>query len=186
MAEVMGQSRMSELVATAQEQGEFDIVSILLDMPPEGAGEIPFQPFLDAGLKETPLGTRKALARKPDFNLIKRIARDQDHRVIRNLLNNPRLTEMDITRIASTRPTSHKVLEEIYKHPRWIARYSVKKVIVLNPYTPLSISLKLLTFINLQDLEEVCGSPDLSRLVVQEARRIMDKKTGRSSGQPPP
>jgi len=178
VAEVLGQARMSQLVEAAQGMGEFEVVSVLLDIPPETAGDVPFQPFLDTDLKETPLGTRKALARKPDFKLIKRMARDQDPRVINHLLNNPRLTEADVTRIASTRPTSPKVLEEIYNHPRWVTRYSVKKVIILNPYSPPSLSLRLLTFMSFQDLEEIRRSPDLSSMVIREARRIADRKGG--------
>lgn len=176
LAEVLGNRRMSELVETAQREEKFEIVAILVDIPPETPEDIPFQPFLDPGLRETPLGMRKALARRPDFRLIKRIARDQDHRVIRILLNNPRLTEMDVTRIASTRPASPKVLEEIYNHPRWIHRHSVKKVIVLNPYTPLSLGLRLLTFMRLQDLEEICASSDLNSVLLREARHMMAKK----------
>ena len=176
LAEVLGNRRMSDLVETAQRNEKFEIVAILVDIPPENSEDIPFQPFLDSGLRETPLGMRKALARRPDFRLIKRIASDQDHRVIRILLNNPRLTEMDVTRIASTRPASPQVLEEIFNHPRWIHRHSVKKVIILNPYTPTSLGLRLLTFMRIQDLEEICASPNLNSVLLREARRMMSKK----------
>jgi hypothetical protein len=175
-AEVFGVERLSALVEVLQGRQEHELVAMLMDVPPEGKNEIPFQPFLDVNLRETPLGMRKELARRPDFKLIKRIARDQDHRVIRNLLDNPRLTEMDVVRIASTRPTSHRVLEAIYNHTRWISRYTVKKVIVLNPYSPLSMAMRLLTFMNLQDLEEVLQSPDLNPVLLDEARRILEKK----------
>jgi len=175
--EVLGPQRLSALVDALQTRCEYELVAILMDVPPEGHNEIPFQPFLDVTLRETPLGMRKALARKPDFMLIKRIARDQDHRVIQSLLDNPRLTEMDVIKIASTRPTSHRVLETIYNHSKWISRYSIKKVIVLNPYSPLSLAVKLLTFMNLQDLEIVAGAPDLNQLLMEEARRILDTKS---------
>lgn len=175
-SEVLGPVRLSTLVDALQTRAEYELVAILLDVPPDGQDEIPFQPFLDVILRETPLGTRKALARKPDANLIKRIARDQDHRVIRSLLDNPRLTEMDVIKIGSTRPTSHRVLEVIYNHPRWISRYHIKKVIVLNPYSPLTMAMRLLTFMKLQDLDEVLHSPDLNPALVKLARRILEKK----------
>jgi len=152
-----------------------------VDLPDEAVGDFPHQPFLDAGLKETPLGMRKALARKPDFKLIQRIARDQDHRVIRHLLDNPRLTEKDVIHIGSTRPTSPKVLEVIYDHPKWIARYSVKRVIVLSPHSPLSISLRLLTFLTTEDLEEVREALDLRETLREQAQRIITEKVRLSS-----
>lgn len=176
LAAILGSGRMSQLVDEAQLRGEYSLVAILLDLPHEGSREIPHQPFLDGALKETPLGMRKALARRPDFRLIQRIARDQDHRVIRQLLDNPRLTEKDVVMIGATRPTSPKVLAAIYDHPKWISRYSVKKVVVLSPYSPLSLALRLLAFMSLEDLEQVRVSPELHEVVQQQAERIIEQK----------
>jgi hypothetical protein len=175
-SEVFDHARLSLLIEALQSSQEYELVAILMDVPPEGQEETPFQPYLDVRLREVPLGMRKSLARKPDFKLIKRIARDQDHRVIKHLLDNPRLTEMDVVRIGSTRPTSHKVIETIYSHPRWIVRYSIKKVIVMNPYSPLAMSMRLLTYMNLQDLQEIVESPNLPSVLVREAIRILGKK----------
>jgi hypothetical protein len=174
--EVLGEAKVSELVDAAQGKGMYDVVAFFLDLPNDSTRHSPLQPFLDGTLKETPLGMRKALARKPDFKLIKRIARDQDPRVIKILLDNPRLTEIDVTRIGATRPTSPEVLEEISRHPRWGTRYSIKKVVVFNPYSPLSLSLKLLAFMTLQDLEELVNSPHLNPLLQRQAELIIGKK----------
>lgn len=174
--EILGERKMSRLVAEAQRREEFGVVSILMDVPPERPDETPFQPFLDSSLRDVPLGMRKSLARKPDFKVIQSIARDQDHRVIEHLLDNPRLTESDVIKIGSTRPTSPKVLEVIYNHRRWITRHSVKKVIVFNPHSPLSMALRLLTFMRSQDLDEIISSPDLDPVLVEEAARIRKKK----------
>jgi len=76
------------------------------------------------------------------------------------------------------------VIEEIYAHPRWISRYSVKKVLVLNPRTPLSIALRLLTFLLVQDLEEVCVSTDLDPLLLDHAKRIVERKAVRVREEP--
>jgi hypothetical protein len=176
LIEVLGGPRTSELVEKARDAGEFAIVALLMDIPSEMADETPFQPFLDPNLREVPLGARKELARKPDFKLIERIAKDQDHRVIGNLLNNSRLKEIDVVRIASTRPVSALVLEEIFGHPRWISRYPVKKAIILNPYAPLTMALRLLPYMRLQELEEVCGDPNLNSTLVEAARNALAEK----------
>ncbi|HMK35716.1 MAG TPA: hypothetical protein VK463_11660 [Desulfomonilaceae bacterium] len=174
--EVLGDRKMSRLIAAAQRRQEFSVVSLLMDVRTEVQHDAPFQPFLDSSLKDVPLGIRKALARRPDFKLIQRIARDQDHRVIEHLLDNPRLTEADVVKIGSTRPTSPKVLQAIYEHRKWINRYSVKKTIVFNPYAPLSMALRLLPFMRLQDLEEIISSSHLDPVLVQEASRARGKK----------
>lgn len=177
LVDVFGKERMSEVVEEAQERGAFEIVALFLDLPGERSEEHPFQPFLDARLRETPLGVRKALARKLDFTLIKQIARDQDPRVIRILLDNPRLTESDVVRIGATRPTSPRVLEAIARHPRWNKRYSVKKTIVLNPYAPLSLALRFLTYLTVVDLGHVTRAVELQPLLVEEAERIILRKS---------
>lgn len=176
--EVLGNVTMSALVERAQDRGDYEIVALLLDLPHEYRDDAPPQPFLDPSLRDVPLGMRKTLARSLDFNLLRKIARDQDHRVIGHLLSNPRLTEPDIIRIGSTRPTSPKVLEEIFKHPKWICRYRVKKVIVLNPHAPLSLALRLLPYLTVQDLEFVCQSTELDPHLVSEAARLLQRKGG--------
>jgi hypothetical protein len=181
LVEVLGSRKVSELMAVAQDRGDLDVIAVFLEFQPEGIRGIPHQPFLDRSLRDVPLGMRKALARKPDIKLIRRIARDQDHRVIRHLLDNPRLTEADVVRIAATRPTSPKVLEEIYRHPRWITRYAVKKVIVFNPYSPLNLCLRLIGFLKAQDLQDLCDDRNRSPELLNQALRILEEKTGRRS-----
>jgi hypothetical protein len=175
---VLGNVTMSALVEKAQERGDYEIVALLLDLPHENRDDAPPQPFLDAALRDVPLGMRKSLARSLDFNLLRKIARDQDHRVIGHLLSNPRLTEPDVISIGSTRPTSPKVLEEIFKHPKWICRYRVKKVIVLNPHSPLSLALRLLAYLTVQDLDFVCQSTELDPHLISEAVRLLERKGG--------
>jgi hypothetical protein len=182
-AEVLGKASVSELVDAAQTKEMYGVVAFFMDRSDENTHALSGQPFLDGTLKETPLGMRKALARKPDFKLLKRIARDQDHRVIKVLLDNPRLTEIDVVRIGATRPTAPKVLEEISKHPRWGARYAIKKVVVFNPHSPLPLSLRLLAFMTRQDLEEVLNSPDLNPALQRQAELIIEKKRNCSLGQ---
>jgi hypothetical protein len=184
--EVFGASGVSELIEAARSRGEYQLVALFLDLPVETSRDSPFQPFLDPGLKETPLGIRKALARRPDFQLLRRIGRDQDHRVIRVLLSNSRMTETDVIRIGSTRPTSPKVLDEISRHPLWVARYSVKKVIVFNPHSPLSLALRFVTFMKLQDLLDLVEQPGINPVLAEQARRIIEAKTeGRSLSEEP-
>jgi len=176
LSETLGKDRISLLVQAAVTRGQTELVPVLLDSPHERGIDTYHQPYLDGELREVPLGMRKSLARKPDFKMIGRVARDQDHRVIEQLLNNPRLTERDVVRIAAVRPIAPKVLEVIYKHPKWMTRYSVKKTIVLNPHSPLSIALRLLAFLNPADLEQVSSSQELHANLVQEACRILERK----------
>jgi hypothetical protein len=173
----MGSIRAGRLAEEARSIGEFWLVALLVDLPAQRTEDQPTQPYLDSTLRDAPLGMRTFLARRPDFKMIQRIARDQDPRVIRHLLGNPRLTEKDVVKIGATRPTSPKVLEEIYHHAKWVARYSVKKTIVFNPYAPLSIALRLLPFLRVDHLEELCEMADANPVLVEQARQLIRNKT---------
>ena len=177
LPELLGEARVLQLMEAAFTRGIDRKVAALLQMPAGGPHSARVQPLPAPDLREIPLGTRKSLARKPDFKMIQKIARDQDYRVIRNLLDNARLTERDVLRIGSTRPTSPRVLQEIYNNRKWIARYSVKKTIVLNPCSPLPVSLSLLTYLKPADLEEVIGARELDPALIEQAAHIIEEKT---------
>jgi hypothetical protein len=176
LSAALGKEKLSEVTESARRRGEFQVVAILAEIPSKYGYDRPHQPFLDAPLKEIPVGTRKYLARKPDIRLMQRIAKDQDYRVIEHLLNNPRMTESEVIKIASTRPTSPEVLETIAKHPRWGCRYRVKKTIVLNPYTPLSLAFRLVAYMSFQDLELLCSLSEVSHVLLAEAEKLLQKK----------
>jgi hypothetical protein len=88
--------------------------------------------------------------------------------VIRSLLLNPRLTESEVLKIASLKPTSPKVLDEVFRQAKWIARYRVKKALVLNPYCNPGTAVHLLKFLLLGDLRDIVQFENL-HLAVQEA-----------------
>ena len=52
---------------------------------------------------------------------------------------------------------------------KWIARYRVKRALVLNPGTPVEISLRLLPFLNAQDLKLVADSGNLPDTLTKAA-----------------
>jgi hypothetical protein len=177
LPEILGEARVLQLMEAAFSRGVHHKVTVLLQSPGNEPPSSRVRPLPAPDLRDIPLGTRKWLARKPDFKMIQKIARDQDHRVIRNLLNNSRLTERDVLKIGSTRPTSPRVLEEIYNNRKWIARYSVKKAIVLNPCSPLLLALSLLTYLKPTDLEEVLHIGELDPFLIEQAASMIEEKT---------
>jgi len=127
-------------------------------------------PHLDASA-----GLRTALARRPDRNAIDRLARDRDPRVIRALLDNPGLTERDAVRIAAARPTPPEVLQAVAAHPRWAARYPVRKALAFNPYTPAALARQLLPTLLRHHLREIAGSHVLSEELRGEVARMLER-----------
>jgi len=107
-----------------------------------------------------PLGYRISMARSPTPKVMDRLLFDPDPRVVRTVLGNPRLTEVEVVKLASSRRATPQALDVIAQDDRWIARYSVRVALVNNPGTPLPLVLGLLPYLLLGDLRAVAtGSP---------------------------
>ena len=133
----------------------------------DAAVDEPQRVTASAGEKGRPLalGERKSLARRRDRNLLARVLRDPHPDVIRILLDNPALTEADVVRLCARRPIAPEVLAQVFRHPRWVLRYRVRRALVLNPHTPTELALQLLPHLTPADLKELARASDVSERV---------------------
>ncbi len=129
-----------------------------------------------AEIRELTLGEKKFLARKPDRNMIEKIKTVRDPQVVYNLLNNPRALERDILSLITKRPTNPEVLRLVSQHPRWNMRYTIRKALVFNPYTPIDVALKLLNTLLKQDLKEITRDKTLSPHLRKRARELINNR----------
>jgi hypothetical protein len=104
-----------------------------------------------------PVGYRISLARRALTGALERLLLDPDPRVVRVLLGNPRLTEADVVKLASSRRANSEVLEAVAQDDRWIVQYRVKVALANNPGTPTRVVLGLLPYLMRQDLRDESG-----------------------------
>jgi hypothetical protein len=169
-----GNDFMSEVLQRSRRYQFDEVVALLTDVTPqrriyhteELETRNPAQDYL-------PLGVRKSMARKPDMMAIESLMLEQDPSVIHNLLNNPRTVEDIVVKMASLRPTSAEALEEIAAHPKWSARYSVKKSLAFNPYSAPRMVHSLLPTLLMRDLIDVTLSTVLHPDVRAGAKRFI-------------
>jgi hypothetical protein len=119
------------------------------------------------------VGQRCSAARGTDRNKLDRLLHDRDHRVIAILLNNPRLRERDVVKIAAMRPTRPEVIEVLARHRRWASRYSVRKAIACNPHTPPPIARRLVPTLLRQDLATLVDAGSIPDEVRAQARDLL-------------
>ena len=129
---------------------------------------------IDDLIENLTLGERKAKARTFDKDLLTRLMFDPDASVIRVLLRNPRLTERDVLRLASRRPNRPAALREIARVPRWLCRPAVQRSLILNPYSPVRLTVTLLPLMSPSELVEVSKDRSLHRLTATAARVLLD------------
>jgi hypothetical protein len=174
LATFTGNDFMSSVLQLSRRRQLNEVVELLAATPPQK--RIYSSDDVESRMPEqdyVPLGVRKSLARKPNLQTIEKMTSEQDPHVIRHLLMNSRTTEDIVVKMASLRPTSHEVLEEIFLSQRWSSRLRVRKALVFNPYTPPRAVHALLPMLLMQDLMEVTLSPSLHPSVKSAAKRFI-------------
>lgn len=172
-------TRLDALRDEASRRGHLALSRLLRQRVPAPPG--PADPC-DAPLATTSagrpltLGERKALARRPDRFMLDRLLRDPDPAVIRNVLGNPRITEDDVVRLAARRPGFAVVLEEVAKHPKWSGSLRARLALVLNPYTPTSVAVPLVSLLLRHKLREVAMATTLPALVRAAAVELLERR----------
>ena len=120
------------------------------------------------------------LTRNPDE--LARLATASEPRVVRSVLQNPRLTEEVVIRIAARRPVRPEVLEEVWRSPRWGARHSVRRALALNPYLPPALGTKLVSLLNRQDWMDLMTTASVHSELRDQARRLLEVRPPQRGG----
>jgi len=155
------------LYVSAIDQGLPAIARLFLTQSPAVALPVtlqkqlgPERPLRPAGRPLT-LGERKAAARTHDRERLALLLRDPHPAVVTILLDNPHVTEGDVVKIASTRPSVPEALATIGRHAKWSVRHPVKRALVLNPSTPLVDAIRIATTLRLAELAELAEDASL-------------------------
>ncbi len=135
--------------------------------------------------RELTLGHRKWQARDTRRDVLEKLMRNPEAEVMPNLLLNPRLTERDVIAMASRRPLDPEILRYVFSSPRWIVRYPIKRTLLLNPYTPTELSLRLLSFMTQGDLRLASTLSSLDRSVREGAAAMVRRRPSARPAAPP-
>jgi len=132
------------------------------------------------------LGERKSLARRNDPQLMARLLEDPHPEVIRRVLENPRITEEDVVRLAARRPGRGEVLAEIARATRWIHRARVRLAVLLNPDAPVDIVAPIAALLVVPELRQVAqstrASPAVRALCLEYLKRRPPGASPRTRG----
>lgn len=119
------------------------------------------------------LGERKALARTHQREKLLLLIRDPHPAVVAIVLDNPHVTESDVTKMAATRPAVPESLAKIAAHPRWSVRHAIKRALVLNPSTPLADAIRIATTLRGPELAELAGDHSLPEPLRRHASEML-------------
>lgn len=161
----------ASLYEAAKMNARGDVARLFISSSTIGGDDEPPEPerYVPAAGRSLTLGERKALARGGHGEVLTALLADPDAQVIRALLDNPRLTEKEVVRVAARRPVRADVLRTIFAS-RWLRRYHVKRALVMNPWTPVELAVRLLPSLIAADRQLVAADNNLAAVVRQAAR----------------
>ena len=159
----------------AAQRGNEAVMGLFMGDPLRGSPTVE-ESFTGNDYLDSSLGQRKSAARSSDRFVLDRLLHDRNIQVITLLLENPRIVERDVVRIAALRPTRPEILQHIATHRRWASRYHVRKALVVNPYTPHQVARRLLSTLLVQDIKDMYSLGALPAGIRSEVRRILEER----------
>jgi hypothetical protein len=170
---------LEALYATAAERGDDLLMRLLRTPTSEQSMEDPAA-ALPRTVGEIPLGVRRSLAKGTEKPMLEKLLLDPDLLVIRHLLDNPRITEDDVIRIAARRPIPGSTLNEIAQNRRWTSRIGVRVALARNPYCPTDVALRILGSLPLRELRELRSDATLHSEIRRHANDELARRNSSS------
>jgi hypothetical protein len=161
-----------ELYEAAKAAALLDVARLFFDVMAEAQPAPEPEQFVPGAGRSLTLGERKAMARGGRREVVAALLRDPDATVIKNLLENPRLTERDVLAVAARRPVPADVLRALIAS-RWLARDPVRRALVMNPHTPVDLALRVVATLSAPDLRAVASDGHLADALRAQARVLL-------------
>jgi hypothetical protein len=138
-------------------------------------------------LPQITLGERLSMAKSGGRGVIRVVRMDTDPRVLRELLQNPRLTTADVVGLVELARTPSAVLQALAVHRRWSAEYGVKLALARGAHVPVGLALGSLSSLLRRDLVELTRAPSSRPVVKAAAARVLEARAaaGRPAGPEP-
>ncbi len=122
---------------------------------------------------------RARLAAKGDREARNILIRDPNRVVAQAVVNNPRITEQEVEKIAAMRSVTEDVLRQIANNRQWTRSYSIMHNLARNPRTPIANVLNILSRMQLRDLSALSKNRNVSDGVRRHALRLSQARTGK-------
>ena len=155
-----------------------DLADVAATLRVDGAVRSRAEAMLQDKLSELRLGERITLARLATPALLRALLADPDPRVLETALRNPRVREEGVVLAVRRATASRALLESVAASSRWQESYAVRLALVLQPRTPLGLSLGRISALLRRDLLRVAENDELLPLIRAAALRVAANQSG--------
>jgi hypothetical protein len=122
------------------------------------------------------VGEKIKTAMKGDKEARTILIKDNNRDVYMAVLKNPGLKENEIEMLTKNTGTNQEILRAIANNREWVANRNILHGLVMNPKTPVSLSIRFLTRLGRKDMEFIAKSRSLPVALRNNARRILSAK----------
>ncbi|HOB72098.1 MAG TPA: hypothetical protein PKM18_09990, partial [bacterium] len=120
-------------------------------------------------IKDMSMGQKIKLAMMGNMEVRKILIKDPRRQIAMAVLSNARITEKEVTSIASDASVSLDIIAYIASVKSLSKSYQVKLALVNNPKTPLKTSMALLDVIRINDLKNIAKSRNIPNALKMKA-----------------
>jgi len=125
------------------------------------------------------VGQKIKTAMKGDKEARTILIKDTNRDVYMAVLKNPGLKENEIEMLTKNTGTNAEILRAIGNNREWVANRNILNGLVLNPKTPVNLSIRFLSRLGRKDVEFIAKSRSLPVALRNNARRIISAKVKR-------
>jgi hypothetical protein len=122
---------------------------------------------------------RVKLAQKGDREARNILIRDPNRVVSQAVINNPRITDQEVEKIAAMRTVPGDILRQIASGRKWARNYSIVHNLARNPRTPIANAMNILSRMQLKDLKALNKNRNVSDAVRRQAFRLVSAREGK-------
>jgi len=122
------------------------------------------------------VGQKIKTAMKGDKEVRSILIKDTNRDVYMAVLKNPGLKENEVEMLTKNTGTNVEILRAIANNREWVANRNILNGLVMNPKTPVSLSIRFLSRLGRKDVEFVAKSRSLPVSLRNQARRMISSK----------
>ena len=171
----LGLDYLEEIYAETEEQRQAIVKKIIgdLDDDDESSGE---KISLAKKLMKASMKKRVKYAMKGNREVRTILVRDPNKIVAQAVVNNPRITEQEVEKIAAMRTVPGEVLRLVAINRTWARNYTITCGLAKNPRTPLANAMSILPRIMTKDLKGIVGNRNVSEAIRRQAGRLLESR----------
>lgn len=117
-----------------------------------------------------------ALAQKGNKSVRMQLVKESNRVVATAAIRNPGVNEAEVATIASNRAISDDVIRIIAQNREWTRNYPVKLALMNNPKTPLTVSMRFLTQLRVNDLKTLSTNKNVPSALAQAAKKLLQTR----------